>query len=143
MAMSYISTASMTADINTKEFVDQQKWQELCRQVGIHTMETIEAGDLLSIYLSPTDLRSAKQGDNSVYEATALTALLPAELQGLKPTYGYHDNEDGTQRLLVREPTLYREPTQQDLNRRSTWVLIGSRWEQIEYFFYHLCKIAL
>ena len=57
MAMSCIGTANMTADIHTKEFVDSQKWYELCRQVGIHTMETIQAGDLLSVYLSPTDLR--------------------------------------------------------------------------------------
>ena len=84
--MSYIGTSNMAADIYTKEFVDAQKWGELCRQIGIHNMEAIQAGDLPSIFLSPTDLRSAKRGDGSVFEATAITALLPDELHGLKPT---------------------------------------------------------
>ena len=62
LAMSYIPTSQMAADIYTKEFTDADKWSQLCQQLGLYTTQHIEVGDLLSLFLSPTDLRSDKRG---------------------------------------------------------------------------------
>ena len=100
----------------------------MCRQIGLYEEESIIAGDLLSLFLSPNDLRSEKRGGNSIYEATAITSAIPDELYGLRSTLGYHDNDDGTQHAIVREPKLYRTPKNTDLDMRSTWIKIGPGW---------------
>ena len=61
IAMSYIPTSQMAADIYTKEFTDSDKWYNLCRQIGLYEEESINAGDLLSLFLSPIKLRSEKR----------------------------------------------------------------------------------
>jgi hypothetical protein len=132
LAMSYIPTSQMAADIYTTEFTDADKWSKLCQQLGLYTTQEIKAGDLLSLFLSPTDLRSDKRGGNSVYEATAIAAALPSELQGLRTALGYHVNDDGSHHSVVREPKLYRKPSDPSLNMRSTWIRNGPGWAQTE-----------
>jgi hypothetical protein len=122
----------MAADIYTKEFTDADKWSVLCKQIGLYSPENIQAGDLLSLYLSRLDLRSEKRGESSIYEATAITPAMPDDLTGLRSALGVHDNNDGTQRVVVREPKLYRTPKRQTLNRRSTWTLKNNEWTQVE-----------
>jgi hypothetical protein len=66
VAMSYIPTAQMAADIYTKEFTDSDKWYKLCRQIGLYTPDAINSGDMLSLFLSQCDLRSEKRGEHSI-----------------------------------------------------------------------------
>jgi len=63
MAMSYIPTAQMAADIYTKEFADGEKWNTLCRQIGLYTNKALVSGDLLSLFICQHDLRSDKRGN--------------------------------------------------------------------------------
>ena len=42
VAMSYIPTSQMAADIYTKEFTDGDKWMKLCRQIGLYTHDMIK-----------------------------------------------------------------------------------------------------
>jgi hypothetical protein len=57
---------------------------------------------------------------------------MPDELSGLRSALGVHDNSDGSQHMVVREPKLYRTPKNTCLNRRSTWVLKNTEWKQVE-----------
>ena len=101
------------------------------------------AGDLLSLFLPPTDSRSGKRGEGSIpYESTAITAAaestaitaaaIPQELQGLRIGRGHHNDGSGTQHLVVKEPKSYSFPRDKNLNRRSTWTMKKSQWAQIE-----------
>ena len=80
MAMSYIPTAQMAADSYTKVFTDGEKWNTLCRQIGLYMNKALENGDLLSLLISLRDLRSDKRGEHAIYEATVITYPLPDEL---------------------------------------------------------------
>jgi hypothetical protein len=122
----------MAADIYTKEFTDADKWNALCRQIGLYSPENINKGDLLSLFISRSELRSEKRGESSIYEATAITSVMPEELHGLRSALGTHDNIDGSQHIVVREPKLYRTPKNVRLNRRSTWILKNTEWKQVE-----------
>jgi hypothetical protein len=84
MAVSYIPTSQMAADIYTKEFTDGEKWNTLCRQIGLYTNKALVSGDLLSLFICQHDLRSDKRGEHAIYEATAITSPLPEELCGLR-----------------------------------------------------------
>ena len=57
---------------------------------------------------------------------------MPDALHGLRTAFGFHENTDGTQHAVVKEPKLYRFPRNTDLNMRSTWVKKGAQWTQIE-----------
>ena len=123
VAMSYISTMQMAADIYTKEFTDGDKWLTLCRQIGLYSLDDIQSGDMLPLFLSQLELRSEKRGEHSIYEATAITSVILEELHGLRTALCVHDNDDGTQHAIVKEPRLYRFPRNaKHLNRRSTWI---------------------
>ena len=73
-----------------------------------------------------------RNGGNAIYEATAITAVMPDELHGLRTALGFHENDDGTQHAIVKEPKLYRFPRDPSLNKRSTWIKKQSAWIQIE-----------
>ena len=133
IAMSYIPTSQMAADIYTKEFTDSEKWNVLCRQIGLYTKKALEVGDLLSLFISQHELRSEKRGEHAIYEATAVTSPLPDELFGLRSALGVHANDDGSQHAIVKEPKFYRLPKNNDkLNRRSTWIKRNNEWHQVE-----------
>ena len=57
---------------------------------------------------------------------------MPEDLTGLGSELGTHDNDDGTQHSVVREPKLFRNPKKINLNRRSTWSLKNNEWTQVE-----------
>ena len=53
-------------------------------------------------------------------------------VKGLRSAFGFHENDDGTQHAVVKEPKLFRFPRNPKLNKRSTWTKTNDQWGQVE-----------